>query len=606
MYWVDILNGPARGRRKIQRRVCAVGSDLSCQLWIDAEGVAARHAELVERDGGVVLKPLMPGRIAINGRPVVAPVVLNDGDTVEIGGVRFRYRARLPFAIRAGPTLKMTAVLIVLLTPGAFFLVRRLSSLRITRAPAPDVRQFELPKGPIVREPEPLKRMEELGAAAIAAARAPPALAPPAIEPPVPPPANPPAVPSGAPLPSAPPVAVASPTTSTPVSGLATLTTPPVPLPAAPPVQSASPTTQEAPAVASAPIASAFPAEPPPAVVVSAFTTEVAAAEALLAAGRIEPAASRVATVPAGDPLYPRALAIRARAAEHAGRIREAEKLWSEVLKQPVGSPLHETAFQELIRLAELQVQLAPPPLLDRALRTATATPPSLVQPPPLPTPIASRPPPAPTVSGPTSAPPIAAATPPPPAMPAGPASALRPSSRPTPEEPGRHAAPPPPVQSPPQSSIPASQRPAPSEAAELQPTFRCASTRMRRFQGDDHNEELRVIEAEVQLDPSSPPVACERLVLEVTFYDRTDAGRIVPTRSARGGGRFLVPPNPSPRWTPGETRTFSFSYAVPRGARETEAQQHGAPASFFGYRLRVFADGRPAGEYAKPSDLPR
>lgn len=619
MYWVDILNGPSRGRRRIQRRSTLVGSALTCQLWLEGDGIATRHVELIDRGGDVMVRPLGSARVMVNGQPIGEAKLLSDGDTIAIGSVRLRYRARLSVVERWGPALRVVVPLLLSLLAAAWVTWQWLMQ-RVDIPPAEVISPlapYTPPDDAPTVEPGTLAKMDQLGAAAIAATESPAEPLPPAaVEPPMEPtPASPPA-PVSAPEPAAtratpaaiPPslststsalAAVDAPSSSSPPGSQVAAAAPPPPV--SPPGERSTPTSSEPSAVVSPLAAVALaPAPSPSRPPVSPHAAAIDAAESLIRGGDVTAAVQRVAAVPASDPLFPRVQAIRARAAEAEGRLRDAERLWTDILKQSSGTPLYEAAFQELIRLAEIQVAKAPPPLLDMA-RSITAAPPTRAKPPELPKPIVSPAPP--KVAAPpaaTSAPPAQTAGPAPPPSP--PPSAPRPApataASPAPTGTAATAATPPSLGAAATTAPPLEiRRPSPPA-----PTATFVRANVTRFPSDASHDDLRVLTVEIRLDGAAGVFSPERLTFDVAFFDRFgDNLTVVPSRVAFGAGRFRAGGG---MWRVGETRSLSFPYTVPRGAREAEQKRYGAAGTYHGFRIRMFADGKPIGAHAKPSDL--
>ncbi len=630
MYWLDILNGPARGRRKIQRRSLVLGSDLSCQFWVDAPGVAPRHAEIVERAGAVVLRLLARApseRLKLNGEIVAGERLLSDGDTIEIAGVRIRYRARLPWVERAAPALRWGIPLAMVLGGlgwwgGRWWMRETAKQAGATRSSAIEPMTAPAAEPALVTSAEPprLARMEALGEAVQAAASSPKAPStntenPVELPPPIPaPPAETPSLSS-----DGEPAAEATVAMRLPTESDAKTSSLPV---------AAGQSGEVAPAVA----------ERAPTTVESAFEPQIKAAEALGQAGAWDRALSLVAEVPPTDSGYARVLAVRARAAEEAGRWREAEALWTDVLRVGSGTPLYETAFRELIRLAERQVSLAPPPLLERAAMM-TGSPPARVSPPPVvpesvldamrsarPPPAASPPIPEPPAVERTSPTTASVASRPPATTPPGETPRPEPSwpllrtnaaaivdserraataaSAPSPgpaSGPGQTEAPRPAATAAAPSQVTARVAPAVAEA-RTSPLFSVVRADMTRFPADEGRDDFRVLNVQFRLEGGREPIPLDRLAVELTFFDRAgDPPQVFASRIARGAQRYQLTGAP---WRPGEVRQLTFSYTVPKGAREREYQEYGVAAAYHGYRLRIIYEGQVVLVHARPSDL--
>lgn len=679
MYWLDILNGAARGRRKIQRRIFTAGSDLSCQLWLSEGGVAPRHVTFEERDAGVLVRPMEAGiALRVNGDAIESERLLADGDTVEVGTVRIRYRARIHPLVQGLPILAGAASLILVAggtAYGIWHYIRHRAGLDRADLPIAAAPVVVVPEAPVTMDPPQLAAMERIGqsprptmtsattgampdAPAVQTPSAPAVVAPPAsppattqappvrveappaatitqktevatrpapatvpetdlVESPAPPvvavppkpaaspapaPAEPPiSEPVPQPMPPAPPVSTSAPVAVTAV---------PVPVPAAPepvPAPTPPPTPPPSPAVVPAVARPAVTNIEPP---LSRSVVALAQAEALLRAGSLEAAAEKAALAVAEDPRLMPARALQARIAERRGRSQEAERLWTLVLQNSAGAPLYDEAFKELVRLAELQMDQAPPPLTTvrtsappahavsptpkapaapAPLVTATTAPPVFRVPDhmtpivePGATPRGAQPAPAPSPPAPqaSTVAPVAVPSPPPP----------QPVSRPSPP-------PPPPTPTPrpaPEPVRPPQQQPAPEVPP---PSIRIASAEMTRFPPPSDQMDFRVLEVALSAGTEGSAFPSDRVSVEVVFYDRSEPpGRVFPSRIVPSRGRVTLAQG---RWNPGETKSVVVPYAVAKAAAETDTTR------FHGFRVRVYTDGRLVQEQARPAGLP-
>jgi pSer/pThr/pTyr-binding forkhead associated (FHA) protein len=70
-----------------------IGRADDCDLRLDQDGVAARHAEIVAEEGGLVLRRLDPtAEVMLNGQPVES-TRLASGDEIRIATCRFVLQA---------------------------------------------------------------------------------------------------------------------------------------------------------------------------------------------------------------------------------------------------------------------------------------------------------------------------------------------------------------------------------------------------------------------------------------------------------------------------------------------------------------------------------
>jgi len=89
----------ARGQTalSLQRISTGIGNDESNALILDCDGASSFHAELRREAGGHVLRAPEAAVVKLNGQPVSSPVLLSEGDEVQIADQRFRY-TRKPLA----------------------------------------------------------------------------------------------------------------------------------------------------------------------------------------------------------------------------------------------------------------------------------------------------------------------------------------------------------------------------------------------------------------------------------------------------------------------------------------------------------------------------
>lgn len=95
--WVVVQNGRQEGRAfPLDRPAVRLGRDEHTDVGLFGDmSVARDHAEIRREDGHYRLYPRDPGRkTAINGQPVAAPAPLRDGDLIDLGSTRLRFRAK--------------------------------------------------------------------------------------------------------------------------------------------------------------------------------------------------------------------------------------------------------------------------------------------------------------------------------------------------------------------------------------------------------------------------------------------------------------------------------------------------------------------------------
>ena len=92
-----LLETRGQAALSLQRISTGIGSDESNALVLDCDGASSFHAELRREAGGHVLRAPDAAVVKLNGRPVSSPLLLSEGDELEIADQRFRY-TRKPLA----------------------------------------------------------------------------------------------------------------------------------------------------------------------------------------------------------------------------------------------------------------------------------------------------------------------------------------------------------------------------------------------------------------------------------------------------------------------------------------------------------------------------
>ncbi|HZI40864.1 MAG TPA: FHA domain-containing protein, partial [Gemmatimonadaceae bacterium] len=99
-----------RAALSLDRVSTGIGRDESNVLVIDDDGAETFHAEVRREAGGHALRGSNSSLVKVNGRSVSAPVMLNEGDEVEIANLVLRYtRGALPEGVSAMPTVTLTS-----------------------------------------------------------------------------------------------------------------------------------------------------------------------------------------------------------------------------------------------------------------------------------------------------------------------------------------------------------------------------------------------------------------------------------------------------------------------------------------------------------------
>ena len=93
---IQILNGPFTGRLyTLERDVTIIGRNPECDVVLQPKSVSRRHAAIVRKDGGFLLRDMGSTRgTFVNGQKLTQPVVLQDGQTIQIGEVLLSFSSR--------------------------------------------------------------------------------------------------------------------------------------------------------------------------------------------------------------------------------------------------------------------------------------------------------------------------------------------------------------------------------------------------------------------------------------------------------------------------------------------------------------------------------
>ena len=86
-----LVNVERQSALSLNRVSTGIGRDDSNDLVIDSADASSFHAEVRREAGGHVLRAPAAAGVKLNGRVVTIPVLLSEGDEVEIADVKFRY-----------------------------------------------------------------------------------------------------------------------------------------------------------------------------------------------------------------------------------------------------------------------------------------------------------------------------------------------------------------------------------------------------------------------------------------------------------------------------------------------------------------------------------
>ena len=102
-YWLV----SATRRMKLGEGVNEIGRDPAAAVWLDSPKASRRHARIIIANGAATLEDLgSKNRTLVNDQPVMAPIPLADGDTIQIGSAILVFRV-----INTGATTQTAAVI---------------------------------------------------------------------------------------------------------------------------------------------------------------------------------------------------------------------------------------------------------------------------------------------------------------------------------------------------------------------------------------------------------------------------------------------------------------------------------------------------------------
>jgi len=105
-----LIDARRRSALSLHRVSTGIGRDESNVLVIDDDSAASFHAEVRREAGGHALHGCDSALVKVNGHAVSAPVMLNEGDEVQIATLVLRYtRGALPEGIDAAPMASLTS-----------------------------------------------------------------------------------------------------------------------------------------------------------------------------------------------------------------------------------------------------------------------------------------------------------------------------------------------------------------------------------------------------------------------------------------------------------------------------------------------------------------
>lgn len=94
---LQIMSGPFSGRLfTLERDVTIIGRNPDCDVVLQPKSVSRRHAAIVRKEGGFLLRDMGSTRgTFVNGQKIANPVMLQDGNTLQIGELLLTFSGRL-------------------------------------------------------------------------------------------------------------------------------------------------------------------------------------------------------------------------------------------------------------------------------------------------------------------------------------------------------------------------------------------------------------------------------------------------------------------------------------------------------------------------------
>ncbi len=94
---LQIISGPFTGQLfTLERDVTIIGRNPECDIVLQPKSVSRRHAAIVRKEGGFLLRDMGSTRgTFLNGVKLTHPVMLQDGNTVQIGELLLTFSSRL-------------------------------------------------------------------------------------------------------------------------------------------------------------------------------------------------------------------------------------------------------------------------------------------------------------------------------------------------------------------------------------------------------------------------------------------------------------------------------------------------------------------------------
>ena len=94
---LQVMHGPMAGRLyQLDREVTIVGRNPDCDVILQPKSVSRKHAAIVKKGATFEVKDLGSTRgTLVNGQRLAEPIVLKDGDTLQIGEVQLTFNSHV-------------------------------------------------------------------------------------------------------------------------------------------------------------------------------------------------------------------------------------------------------------------------------------------------------------------------------------------------------------------------------------------------------------------------------------------------------------------------------------------------------------------------------
>jgi serine phosphatase RsbU (regulator of sigma subunit) len=94
---LQIVNGPLSGQAfQLDRELTIIGRNPDCDLVLPPKSVSRKHAAILRKTGGFELKDIGSTRgTFVNGRKLTEPLLLEDGQTIQIGELLLTFNSRV-------------------------------------------------------------------------------------------------------------------------------------------------------------------------------------------------------------------------------------------------------------------------------------------------------------------------------------------------------------------------------------------------------------------------------------------------------------------------------------------------------------------------------